>query len=218
MTELFHATFSAVNIIPAILLTFVLFYWLLVILGALDISSFDFDVDIEAEVEFDADAAADATSEADISWFNNVLSFFNIDKIPLMVFITFWAIPLWAISVMFNHLIGNESFIISSLFLIPNIIISALIAKPLTLPFVKIFAALTDQAEGTQDLLGQIGKVRVGATDSKMGQGDVNIDGSNYRLNIKTKNGKILRGQQFLVVNYIKEGGFYIAEPYETID
>ncbi len=218
MTELFNATFSAVNIIPAIFLTFVLFYWLLVIFGALDISSFDFDVDLDVEAEFDADAAADATGEADISWLNSLLSFFNIDKIPLMVFITFWAIPLWAISIMFNHLIGNESFLISLIFLVPNVIVSALIAKPLTIPFVKIFGALNENSEGTQDLLGQIGKVRIGASDSKMGQGDVNIDGSSYRLNIKTRSGNISKGEQFLVVNYIAEGSFYIAEPYETID
>lgn len=218
MTELFNATFSAVNIIPAIFLTFVLFYWLMVIFGALDISAFDFDVEVEAEVEFDADAEADATSEVSISWFNNVLSFFNIDKIPLMVFLTFWAIPLWVISVMINHLLGNESFLLSLLFLVPNLIASLLIAKPLTMPFVKIFGALNDNSESPQDLFGQIGKVIIGASESKMGQGDVLIDGSNYRLNIKTKKGSIQKGQQIMVINHDKEGGFYIVEPYETID
>lgn len=215
MLELFHTTFSPVNIIPAVILTFVMCYWLLVIFGALDINSFDVDVDLDADLDIDADGG---TSEFSVSWLNNVLSFFNIDKIPLMIFLTFTAIPLWAISVMVNYILGNESFVLSLLLLIPEFILSVLIAKPLTIPFVKIFSKLNEPTEQNADLLGRIGKVVIGATDVKMGQADVNIDGSSYRLNIKTKNGKITRGESLLVVNYSELGKYYIVEPYETIN
>ena len=47
---------------------------------------------------------------------------------------------------------------------------------------------------------------------------DFNIDGSPYRLNIKTQKGTLSKGQQILIINYIEEGGYYIVEPYETID
>ena len=220
MKELFEATFSVVNIIPTIFLMFVVAYWLLVILGALDISSFDFDVDIDADVDidFDADAEAAATGEISVSWFNNVLSFFNIDKVPLMIFLTFWIIPMWLISIMTNHTFGNHYFLLSLVFLIPNLIVSLFIAKPITVPFIKIFKYLDEDTESSQVLLGAVGTVIVGANDSKMGQGDVNIKGSNYRLNIKTKRGDIKRGEKMLVVNYIKELKHYIVEPYETID
>lgn len=220
MKELFDATFSAVNIIPTILLMFVMAYWLLVIFGALDISSFDFDVDIDAdaEMDFDAEAEADATGEISVSWFNNVLSFFNLDKLPLMVFLTFWIIPMWLISIMTNHILGNHFFILSIVFLIPNMIVSLFVAKPITFPFIKLFNYLDKDSETSQVLLGATGKVIVGADDKKIGQGDVNIKGSNYRLNIKTKRGTIKRGETMLVVNYIKSEKHYIVEPYETID
>lgn len=222
MLDLFHATFSAVNIIPAILLTFVLVYWLMVILGALDINSFDLDVDTDIDLDFDADFDADVdtdmgTSDVSVAWINNVLSFFNIDKIPLMIFLTFTAIPLWALSVMVNHLLGNNSFLLALLLLIPEFIVSVLIAKPLTYPFVKIFSKLNEPTEQSTDLLGKTGTAVIGATKLKMGQADVNIDGSSYRLNIKTRKGRVNRGDSLLVVNYSKTGKYYIVEPYETI-
>lgn len=212
MLELFHATFSPVNIIPAVFLTFILFYWVLVILGALDMSAFDFDVEMEVEAEAEVDGGAS------VGWLNEVLRFFNIDKIPLMIFFTFWAIPLWAMSVMVNHLLGNESFLLSLVFLVPELIVSLLIAKPLTLPFVKLFSKLNEPTEQSADLFGKVGRVVINATDLKMGQADVNIDGSSYRLNIKTKNGKVLKGQSLLIVNYSETDNCYIVEPYETIN
>lgn len=215
MMELYQAAFSAVNIIPTVLLIFVIFYWLLVILGALDISSFDFELDIDVDADIDLDADA---SEMSVSWLNNVLSFFNIDKIPLMVFLTFFTLPLWAMSVIFNDLIGNESFVLSLLFLVPELILGALIAKPLTIPFVKIFAKLNEPTEQLGDLLGKVGRVVIGASDTKMGQADVVMDGANYRLNIKTKRGMIKRGQSLLVVNFLENEKCYIVEPYETIN
>src|SRR5690606_17523649 len=215
MLELFHATFSPVNIIPAILLTFVVCYWLLVIFGAIDINSFDIDLDLDVDIDIDADGG---TSEISISWLNNILLFFNIDKIPIMIFLTFTAIPLWALSVMVNHLLGIESFWLSLVLLIPESILSVLIAKPLTLPFVKIFGKLNEPTEQNADLLGRMGTVIIGATDLKMGQADVNIDGSSYRLNIKTNKGTIKRGESLLIVNYSEIGKYYIVEPYETIN
>jgi hypothetical protein len=212
MVELFNATFSAVNIIPAVFLTFVLIYWLMVILGALDVSSFDLDIEVDAEVEMDG-----GTSEASISWLSAILRFFKIDKIPLMIFLTFWSIPLWAMSIMVNHLLANESFIFSLVLLIPILIVSLFIAKPLTMPFVKIFSKLNEVTEQSADLLGQIGKVVVRATETKIGQADVNIGGSSYRLNIKTNHGSIARGESLLIVNFSEAGKFYIVEPYQSI-
>lgn len=218
MMELFHAAFSGVNFIPSLLLVFVLFYWMLVIFGAVDISSVDVDLDIDVDIDADVEVDADGSSEPSVSWLNNILRFFNLDKIPLMVFLTFLAIPMWVISIMANHILGNSSVLFSLVLLLPNFIVSLIIAKPVTIPFVKVFTYLEKDTEGSHDLLGKEGKVVIGADASKMGQGDVNISGNSYRINIKTKKGTIKRGQTMLVVNQLKKEGYYIVEPYETID
>ena len=221
MLELFNATFSAVNIIPAIFLTFVVFYWLLVILGALDVSSFDFDFEIDVDLDVDADVDIDAdggTSDVSVVWLNNLLSFFNIDKLPLMIFFTLWAVPLWVISVLTNRFLGNESFLFSLVLLAPILVVSLLIAKPLTVPFVRLFSKLEDGGVKQMNLLGKVGRVVVSASDTKMGQADVGLDGASYRLNIKTREGSIKRGQSLLVVNYVEDGQYYVVEPYETVN
>ena len=220
MMELFHAAFSGVNFIPTLLLVFVLFYWILMIIGLVDLSAVDIDIDIDVDVDMDADVEVDAdgASEPSVSWLNQILRFFNLDKIPLMVFLTFVAIPMWVISIMVNHTLGNTSVLISLALLVPNFIVSLIIAKPLTIPFVKMFSYLEDSSEGSPDLMGREGTVVIGASSSKMGQGDVLVAGSNYRINIKTKNDSIKRGQKMLVINESKNEGYYIVEPYETIN
>lgn len=218
MLELFHAAFSGVNFIPTLLLVFVLLYWMLVIFGAVDISSVDIDIDVDVDMDADVEIDADGASEASVSWLNYILRFFNLDKIPLMVFLTFVAIPMWVISIMVNHILGNSSVLISLALLVPNFIVSLIIAKPLTIPFVKMFSYLENSTEGSPDLMGREGLVIIGANSTKMGQGDVLVSGSNYRINIKTKNGSIKKGQKMLVINESKNEGVYIVEPYETIN
>ena len=218
MMELFHAAFSGVNFIPTLLLVFVLLYWMLVIFGAVDISSVDIDIDVDVDMDADVEVDADGASEASVSWLNYILRFFNLDKIPLMVFLTFVAIPMWVISIMVNHTLGNASVLISLTLLVPNFIVSLIIAKPLTIPFVKMFSYLENSTEGSPDLMGREGLVIIGASSTKMGQGDVLVSGSNYRINIKTKNGSIKKGQKMLVINESKNEGYYIVEPYETIN
>lgn len=214
MKELFELTFLAVNIVPTGLLVFVIFYWLLVMLGALDISTFDFDVDIEADVGGDIDGA----SEVSVSWINNILVFFNIDKVPFMVFVTFLAMPMWLLSIVVNDFFGNASLLLSLILLIPNFIVSILIAKPLTLPFVKVFAGLEDKGRSVNDLLGATGKVVLSASHNNMGQAEVSVDGASLLLNIKTNKGEVMRGDQVLVINYINQSNYYIVESYQSIN
>ena len=160
----------------------------------------------------------DASADVSVSWFNHVLAFFNLDKVPLMIFVTFWIMPVWVIAIMSNHIIGNHNFWLGLLLLVPNLFVSLFIAKPLTYPFIKMFAILGKDEETSQELLGRTGKVILSASDSKMGQGEVLINGSNYRLNIKTKNDVVKKGQSILIVNYIKAQQCYIVEPYELIN
>lgn len=61
-SDLFNAAISTPNIIPTALVVFVLLYWLVVILGAIDIDFFDFDVDPDAE--------ADVDGEISVTWLN----------------------------------------------------------------------------------------------------------------------------------------------------
>ncbi|MBJ6118115.1 DUF1449 family protein [Pontibacter sp. BT310] len=210
MSELLQAAFSSVNIIPTAFLVFVLLYWLSVIFGFLDL---DFlNTDVEAEVEVDVDGISS------VSWLNSALAFFNLGKVPLMVFLTFWALPLWVISILANHYLNNNYELLGLMYLIPSLIVSLFVAKVLTAPFVKIFAALEKEHDSSATIIGQVCTVILPADTMELGQATVKTSGSPLLLNVKTTQGRSLKkGETALVIEYNTENKYYLIEPYETI-
>ena len=232
MKELFDASFSLINIIPTVLLLLSLIYWLIVIIGVFDMDSVDLDlgadadvdidvdVDVDADLDIDADADMDVDSDVGISgsvlWINSVLTFFNLGRIPVMIIFSIFSLSLWMISVMVNHTFGNQSFLISFLFLIPNIIVSLMIAKFLTMPLVRIFKK-TKEIEKNTGLEGKICKMTLPSRNGSMGQAIIRIDGDTFNINVVAPQDSPMNvGDQGLVIEYQKEKKIYLVEPYNN--
>ncbi|WP_439879820.1 hypothetical protein ACSX1A_11625 [Pontibacter sp. MBLB2868] len=210
MTELLQASFSTVNIIPTAFLVFTLLYWVIVIFGLLDL---DFlDIEVEAEADLDADGISAVT------WLNSALAFFNLGKIPLMVFLTFLALPFWVLSILANYYLNNGSTLLGAVYLIPCFIAALFISKILTMPFVKLFAALEKEHESAVTIIGQICTVILPANATELGQATVKTNGAPLLLNVKTTHGgAVKKGETALVIDFNNENNFYLIEPYETI-
>lgn len=188
MNTFFNLVFSSVNFIPTTLFMLVAFYWLIVITGVFGADFLDFDVEVEPEIDLEIDADIDGNSASDLLVLNRVLSFFNLGKIPFMVFLTFLSFPMWVLSLVVNNFLGNTSFILSLLFLFPIFVVSLFIAKFLTMPLIKVFSALEKEDEA-DDIIGGIGTVRIGATATQKGQADVMVGSSFfYHLYKNTRN------------------------------
>lgn len=208
MEDLLEAIVWGGNVIPTALLIFVLIYWLIVLLGLVDIDSFDIDVDIDMEAEIHGGGSA--------GWLNHVLYFFNLGQVPLMLFLSFLAMAMWLLAIISTEYLAFNSEILSYVLLIPNFIVSLFIAKLLTQPFVKLFTALENHVDDNTEVIGKICKVILNTTDEKMGQAKVEGNGSVVLLNIKTRKGTSLnKGETGLVIDYIPEKSYYIIEPYE---
>ena len=76
MSDLYNAAFSPVNLPYSILMIFISVYWMLVIIGLLDIDLFDLDLDTDADLDVDGDLG-------DVGGFS-VLSFLNIGEAPVI--------------------------------------------------------------------------------------------------------------------------------------
>jgi hypothetical protein len=208
MNELLQATISSVNIIPTALLVFVMLYWLAVIFGLLDLDFFD--VDVEPDVDADGISA--------VSWLNNVLAFFNLGKVPFMVFLTFLALPFWAISILVNYYLNEGYTLVGWLYLIPSFIAALFVSKFMTMPFVRIFGAMEKKHESATNIIGQICTVVLPANGSDMGQAAVKTTGAPLLLNVRTPQGAaVQKGETALVLEYNAENKFYLIEPYQTI-
>jgi len=226
MQELFNAAFSTVNIIPTFLLIVIVFYWITVFVGILDMDFLHFEVDadvhVDADIHVDADLHADTEVHVDSAVdsaisLNSILSFFNLGNVPFMVFMTFFVFPVWALSIIANHYLHNASFLLSLLFLIPIIFISLFITKFLTWPFAKVFRALNTEKDTLDDLVGKVVTVVLPSINERLGQGELNIDGNHYKMMIKAIEGEALaKGQSALLIEHIKDKNYYLAESYDN--
>ena len=210
MQELLDASIQGANIIPTALLIFILIYWLVVILGVIDLDMFDIDLDLDADVQ-----GPEVDADLSVGWLNSVLAYFNLGQIPLMIFMSFLVLPMWIISVQANHFAGNESLLLGIVFLIPNLFVSLFIAKFLTMPFVKLFSKMSEEGETTTTMIGKICRVVLPLNSESVGQVEVNVDGSNYRISAKTFDSTTMqKGEEGLVIEYHENGKYYIVEPY----
>lgn len=210
MIEILNASLSSVNIIPTVLLAFILIYWLTVIIGVIDLDTFDFDLEVEADVDLEADIDVDV----DVHGFAVVLSFFNIGQMPFMIFLSFLVMPMWAMSIWTNHLLGNTSFLLSIAFLIPIVIVSLFIAKVLTTPIAKFYIKLRKE-DAAIDPIGKTCKILLSVKGDSMGQAEIKVNGTSILVNAMTSEGvEIKKGETALVIKHIAKENYYIIEPY----
>lgn len=214
MTEFLNFIFNGANALPTALLLFVVLYWIIVIFGFIGTDFLDIDLDMDGDADFDADSDFD-TSSADISWLNNALIFFNLGKIPLMIWLSFVVFPLWLIVVNVNGLFGFESFLPGLLVFIPALFVSLFLGKFFTWPFVKFFQKI-DEDSKAKDIIGQVGTVLLDATHLRKGQAEVNYSGTFLRFYIQTREGiAVKKGQKVLFIQPVGKKGVYLIEPYE---
>lgn len=219
MLDFVNNVFNAANAIPTGLLVFVLFYWLIVITGFLgtDFLDFDLDMEIDADVDVDADIEVGSAS-ADISWLNHILIFFNLGKIPVMIWLSFLVFPVWIICINMNALFGFTSFIPGLLVFLPTLFVGLFVAKFLTWPFVSFFQKIDEETK-EKVVVGRIGVVTIAADNASNGQAEVNYGGSFLRMSIRTtENVKVAKGEKVLFIQPFGKKGVYLVEPYNDID
>ncbi len=209
MLELFEFAFQGINIVPTILLIFVIFYWIIVIIGAIDIDSLDFDMDSDVDVDADVDG------EVELEGLSSVLAFFNIGQMPLMIFVTFFTIPLWAITLLANDFLGISSFVLGLILLLVGIFVSLFIAKFLTIPIAKFYMKVRENTEAVKHIVGQICTAKLPITSGQKGQAEIKVKGTSVLISAKTKEGvEIKKGETALVIDFNETENFYYVEPY----
>lgn len=216
MNELLHEALAPVNVLFTGLLLLVLFYWLTVIIGVLDISSVDVDFDLDADLDLDVDADVDTDVDAGgHGWFASTLHFFNFGKLPFMVIMTFLTLCLWSLSILSNYYLGQGSVMHALMMFIPILFVSLVVTKVLTAPLIPVFEKL-DQGVAPVDYIGMTCTVLLPATASKIGQAEVMVDESPLLISVKveeTKAGIMDKGKEGVIVRKAAEKDIYFIQP-----
>lgn len=178
-------------------------YWLIVILGVIDIEAFDIELEVDTDVDVDVNGLA------------SVLSFFNIGDMPLMVFLTFFSFPLWFVTLVANDILGTNTFVLGWLVLIPAIVASLLMAKILTIPVAKFYKKVKGNTEAIDDIVGRVCQAKLPISMERNGQAEIKVNGTSVLINAKTRKGiTIAKGESALIIEFNAKQNYYYVEPY----
>ena len=189
-------------------------YWLLSVLGTVDLDTFDVDLDVDADVDVDADLDGDVSSGGNVVGF--VLRFVNAQDVPIMIVLSLLALFMWLISIASNYYLnpGHSGLMAGGLFL-GNFILSSLMVKTVTQPLRPFLKALKNDQEHQEPLIGMAGVVKSRVLDADYGQVEVaRHNGAPALLNCRLATGDeaLVRGDEVLVIAHDDAKDRYIAK------
>jgi hypothetical protein len=201
MIELYETAFSAVNAPYTILLTLVVVYWMLVIIGLMNVDAFDFDLD--ADVGLDGDIDGDVGDLSGAGGFS-MLGFLNVGEVPVMFYFSIVALLMWVTSMKVNewfNLDGNVWFAIA--LAVPNFIAAVAITKLLLEP-IKQYKR---RRPPTSSIVGKVCVVKSLEVTEEFGRCEVATDSAPVIVNARTENGEVLKqGDAAIIVRALPEG------------
>ena len=239
--ELIHVAFLPVNAVLTVLLLLVILYWIMVILGGLDVNLFDVDLgdadiggdvdvdmdvgadmdaDVDADIGADADAGADAhagVEGADAGALRSVLHFFYIAEVPVMILASIFILSCWTISVIANYYLNpGGSLILGLPIFAGNVFVSAFICKVFAMPLKRLFEAFDKDANAPRDVMGRICTVTTTTVSKRMGQAEVATKGAPLLLNVVSDSDHVFKkGDEAVITGKDKKTGVYTIAPVD---
>lgn len=214
MLDLLKTAITGVNIVPTILLGFVILYWLTVIIGAIDIDLFDIDLDLDLDLDMDLPDGEIITSP-----FYGFLTFLNVGDVPFMLVLSIFSLSLWTISMIISVLpIVSEGWL-NTVLIIPNIILSIFVTKVVTTPLKSLFKGIMRDVESDIKIEGQICTLLSDVTYGRLGQAEIERLGSSILINVKVedKEEAVSKGDRAIVVKKVADKGYYIIKKFEGV-
>ena len=161
MIEFITAAFAPVNVLFTVLLLVTGLYWIMVILGVLDIDLFHIHLpEGGLDADADMDAGGDIGHAPDIDGVepgavHSVLHFFYIGEIPTMSLVSIMTLSLWTFSILGNYYLNPEgSGSMSIAILCGNIAISTVVLKFVAMPLRTLFLILNKDYNAPGDVMG----------------------------------------------------------------
>lgn len=199
---------------PTVIFTFFLvvavFYWLVAVLGLVDMDILDFDIpDVDGELGVNPDSGL---SNPDV--LAGLMLKFGLNGVPVTIIVSFIALFGWIIcyytvhflfpfipSGLLTYLAGIPVFLFS---FVVAVLITAQVIKPL-----RTFFKSTNQ-ETTKYTLGQVAIVRTSRVDNDFGEAVLEDGGAGLILKVRTTGDETFKqGDRVVLFEYIQETNIY---------
>ena len=202
MTEYLATAFSGPPLVASCLLALVTCYWLFVILGAVGIEALDFDLDFDADVD-----AGDIESMISVGMLP--LKWLNIGRVPLMIWLSVFALAFWLTSMLWDTPAGREDAWNMAAVILRNGAIGLLATKIVTQPLCDVFTG--DRGVTGDDLVGLVCEPTTRVSENK-GQAKVETGtGTPLLLSIRCEHGELEKGERAQIVSYDRDREIYIV-------
>ena len=223
MLDVIQSAFSPVNAVVTVLLILNVIYWLIVILGVLDVDFLDIDLpDSGLEIDSDIDVDVDAAGEIDMelghdSILRSVLHFFYIGEVPIMLLLSILILSMWTLCMLGNHYFNARgSFLVALPVHAASLISSLVICRIFAMPLKKIYNMFNKDCNAPRKVTGRICTVTTTSVSDKMGQAEVKTKGAPIVLNVISDRKHVFhKGDEAVVVAKDKEKGTYTIAPLD---
>lgn len=204
MQQYLQDAFSGPPLPASILLVIVLAYWLLVIVGMLDLDVFDLDLDVDVDTDLDSVLSIGMLP----------LKWLNIGRVPVMIWTSAFALAFWMTAMLWDSPAGRENGWNMAAVILRNGAIALLAAKLLTQPLIRVFDV--EQQQGA--LLGSdlVGMTCVSTTSVTEGFGQAKVDtgkGAPLLINVRCEYDEMAKGARAEIAHFDAAQDLYIVKP-----
>lgn len=180
--ELFTESLRWYNLPWTLLLVLVLLYWIIAVVGLVDLDFISFDLDVDADVDVDADIDANPGAGA----LAGVMEFIHLGSLPLMVVVSGLVICAWSMALIGNFYLNSGDsriigFALSAAVAIPGMIVSSLALWPVAI----FYKRLEDKTDGNLTMIGRTCHVRSDRVDANFGQAEVSTPEGPLVVNVR---------------------------------
>lgn len=207
--------FSGANLPASVLLVGMILYCLLAIVVGLDFDlgiDVDVDLDVDADADFDVDADPSVGSTLGLGFV--VLRFFNIGRVPLMMWAGVFTLSYWLVSMLFDRLVDDracrEQLFYAAQYAIRNLAVAVVATKIFTHPLRDRFSA--KEPNRLVDLMGQQCAITTTEVTDSFGQAEYTTEATPLRLNVRAKETPLSKGDIAVIVGYDKEKRVYFVK------
>ena len=223
MLDLLRESILLVNLPFTILLGAVIIYWIIALVGVLDIDALDGLGDAGIEVDgieadgieldgieadgIDGDVGAGVEAEGGVenggSFFHAVLKIFGAADAPLIFVISLLSVFLWATNLVGNHYFNSGNSGLGGLLVaVPSLIASLVLTRIFVVPLRPVIGLLKN-AEKPAEIIGSSGIVRSSRLDEEFGEVEIESSEKNLILRARVSTGSpaLEKGAPILVVS-----------------
>ncbi len=208
MKEFWEQSILWYNLPLTILMGAVTLYWILSMIGTVDLDGLDIDFDADADGEFDTEISAGHNV------LGSVLKFINAQDVPIMMILSLISLFMWIFAIFSNYYLNplSSGWLALGL-LFGNFIVSTLCVKTITQPLRPFFRALKKDEENSVPLIGSVGTVKSKTIDQDFGQITIQREkGAPALINARLEEGKLERGATVLITSYDEAKKRYLVK------